>query len=98
MIKQSLKNIDQQVSGNLHIDNLLKDEHKTINLMSFGSGYHLRPHKAISDVFFYVVEGKCRVGILNENLILSAGEYTVLPKGELHEVEAKSALKILLIK
>lgn len=99
--KSAKKNLHKTVevaSGNLHIDTLLKDAHKTISLMSFGSGYHLRPHKATSDVFFNVIEGKCSVRILNENLSLTAGEYTIFPKGQLHEVVAESALKILLIK
>lgn len=98
MVKQSLKNTSRKASDKLYIDTLLKDEHKTINLMSFGSGYHLRPHKATSDVFFNVIEGKCSVRVLNENLSLTAGEYTIFPKGQLHEVVAESALKILLIK
>ena len=96
-MKNVLKTTEYK-SGQLNPFTLLNDKTKLVKLLAFDEGFHLKPHKADADVLILILEGKARAIVFGKANNLSEMEFIIFPKGEIHEVEAITQMKMLLIK
>lgn len=88
--------LDYVDGGIANIDLVSKDGFKLI-LMAFDAGEGLKPHKAPGDALVVALEGKAKLLVGDEEVVLEAGEQIVFPENVIHNVTAITRFKMLLI-
>ena len=88
--------LDYVDGGIANIDLVSKDGLKLI-LMAFDAGEGLKPHKAPGDALVMALEGKAKLLVGDEEVVIEAGEQLVFPENVIHNVTAITRFKMLLI-
>ncbi len=73
------------------------DDTTSITLMAFADGESVSEEAYDGDVLYYVLEGAADVVFGQRRERLEAGAVLMVPKGQLHAVEAAGAFKMLQI-
>nr|AGF93413.1 cupin 2 conserved barrel domain protein [uncultured organism] len=68
----------------------------TLTLFAFDKGQTLSEHTAPYDALVQILEGKSKIKISGENLVLESGESTVIPENATHSLKAVKRFKMLL--
>jgi len=84
-IKESLP-----FSEKRQIKPIFKNDNCTILQLAFQKGQGLAEHTTPIDAFLQVIEGESELTMGGKKYILKANDAIVLPKGEIHEVWAKT--------
>lgn len=79
--------INYQQGGIVSME-LLHNEHGSITLFAFGKGQQLSPHSAPLDAFIQVTDGEMLINLDDEDFIVKAGEFFMIPAGHIHAVKA----------
>lgn len=69
---------------------IFKNDNCTILQLAFKKGQGLPEHTTPIDAFLQVIEGECELTIGEKIYALKVNDTIVLPKGEVHEVWAKT--------
>lgn len=88
--------LDYVDGGIANIDLVSKDGLKLI-LMAFDAGEGLKPHKAPGDALVIALDGKAKLLVGDEEVVIEAGEQLVFPENVIHNVTAITRFKMLLI-
>jgi len=72
------------------IQPLFKNDNCTILQLVFKKGQGLAEHSTPIDALLQVIEGECELTMGGNSFILKVNDAMVLPKGEIHEVWAKT--------
>lgn len=75
---------------------LVDKEAGTITLFAFDAGQNLSEHTAPFDAIVQVLEGQARLLIGDDEVVVSAGGFVIMPAGVPHAVFAKERFKMLL--
>ena len=106
--EEEMKNIDKgkkiklvdyldYVDGSIaNIDLVSKDDLRVV-MMACDAGEGLKPHKAPGDALVMVLEGKAKLLVGDEEVVIEAGEQLVFPANVIHNVSAITKFKMLLI-
>jgi len=84
-ITESLDYADQK-----QIKPIFKNDNCAILQLVFKKGQGLSEHTTPIDAFLQVIEGECELTMSGNVYILKTNDAIVLPKGEIHEVWAKT--------
>jgi len=84
-------------SDERQIKPIFKNDNCTILQLVFKKGQGLPEHTTPIDALLQVIEGECELTMSGNTYILKANDVIVLPKGELHEVWAKTMNTRLLL-
>lgn len=76
---------------------VVKSANGTITLFAFGKGEGLSSHQTSYTAFALILEGKAMIKISSEVSNLEAGQSIILPANVIHQVEAITDFKMLLI-
>ncbi len=107
MSEQFLKNIPfsevvkltdliEYKQGRISSKTLAQRNDLSISLLSFAKGECLSTHSAPGDAMVNVLEGKVRITIGQEKVVLESGETVVMPANIPHGLEALEEFKMLL--
>jgi len=67
-----------------------KNENCTMLQLAFKKWQGLPEHSTPIDAYLHVIEGECELTMSGETFTLKVNDAIVLPKGEVHEVWAKT--------
>jgi quercetin dioxygenase-like cupin family protein len=84
-IPESLAYADER-----QIKPIFKNDNCTILQLVFKKGQGLPEHTTPIDALLQVIEGECELTMSGNTYILKVNDVIVLPKGEIHEVWAKT--------
>ncbi|WP_308652354.1 cupin domain-containing protein [uncultured Anaerococcus sp.] len=79
-----------------NIDLVSKDDVRVV-MMAFDENEGLKPHKAPGDALVMALEGKAKLLVGDEEVVIEAGEQLVFPANVIHNVSAITKFKMLLI-
>lgn len=79
-----------------NIDLVSKDDFRVV-MMAFDENEGLKPHKAPGDALVMALEGKAKLLVGDEEVVIEAGEQLVFPANVIHNVSAITKFKMLLI-
>ncbi len=86
-------------SDERQIKPIFKNDNCTILQLAFKKGQGLPEHTTPIDALLQVIEGECELTMGGNTYILKINDITVLPKGEIHEVWARTMdVRMLLIR
>ena len=88
--------LDYVDGGIANIDLVSKDGLRLV-LMAFDAGEGLKPHKAPGDALVIALDGKAKLLVGDEEVVIEAGEQLVFPENVIHNVTAITRFKMLLI-
>ncbi|MCF6346679.1 MAG: cupin domain-containing protein [Flavobacteriaceae bacterium] len=77
-------------SDKRQIKPIFKNDNCTILQLVFKKGQGLPEHTTPIDALLQVIEGECELTMNGNTYILKTNDAIVLPKGEIHEVWAKT--------
>ena len=69
----------------------------TVTLFSFDKGQGLSEHTAPFDALVHILDGEAIVTISGNDLLLKAGEATIMPADEPHALKAEERFKMMLV-
>jgi quercetin dioxygenase-like cupin family protein len=75
---------------------ILNQKNGTITLFAFDQGQKLSEHSAPFDALVYVLDGEVQLTVSGKNLLLRAGEMTLMLAGQPHALQADKRFKMLL--
>lgn len=70
----------------------------SLTLFAFDKGQIIESHSAPVDAVVQVIEGEVEITISDKKFNLKEGHIILMPKGEPHELEAKTKFKMALFK
>nr|WP_072537906.1 cupin domain-containing protein [Anaerococcus mediterraneensis] len=79
-----------------NIDLVSKDDFRVV-MMAFDAGEGLKAHKAPGDALVMALEGKAKLLVGDEEVVIEAGQQLVFPANVIHNVSAITKFKMLLI-
>ena len=79
-----------------NIDLVSKDDFRVV-MMAFDENEGLKAHKAPGDALVMALEGKAKLLVGDEEVVIEAGEQLVFPANVIHNVSAITKFKMLLI-
>lgn len=88
--------LDYVDGGIANIDLVSKEGFKLV-ILAFDAGEGLKPHKAPGDALVIALEGKAKLLVGDEEVVIEAGEQLVFPENVIHNVTAITRFKMLLI-
>jgi quercetin dioxygenase-like cupin family protein len=83
--------------GSIVSKQLIKKDTGTITLFAFDKGQSLSEHTAPFDAFIQIVDGKAECIIGGNPVIVSKGEFIILPANIPHAVNAVEKFKMLIV-
>lgn len=92
-LKKIIDYVDESIAN---IDLVTKSDLKMM-VLAFDAGQSLSPHKAKGDALLIPLEGKAKVKVDSEVYEIKEGEQIVLPKDVMHDVQAVTKFKMLII-
>jgi len=102
--KQETKGIAVNLAGGIDYaeggivsKTLLDRKSGTLTLFAFDAGQGLSEHTSPYDATVLILEGRGRLTIGGEALLVSEGEMVIMPAGVPHDVRAEERFKMLLI-
>ena len=87
----------QYSDGSIVSKQLIKKETGTITLFAFDKGQSLSEHTAPFDAFVQIVDGKAECAVDGKPVIVSKGEFIILPANIPHAVNAVEKFKMLIV-
>ena len=88
--------LDYVDGGIANIDLVSKEGFKLV-ILAFDAGEGLKPHKAPGDALVIALEGKAKLLVGDEEVVIEAGEQLVFPENVIHNVTAITRFKMLLV-
>lgn len=88
--------LDYVDGGIANIDLVSKEGFKLV-ILAFDAGEGLKPHKAPGDALVIALEGKAKLLVGDEEVVIEAGEQIVFPANVIHNVTAITRFKMLLV-
>ncbi len=87
----------QYSDGSIVSKQIIKKETGTITLFAFDKGQSLSEHKASFDAFIQIVDGKAECIIDGKPVLVSQGEFIILPANISHAVNAVEKFKMIIV-
>jgi quercetin dioxygenase-like cupin family protein len=87
----------QYSDGSIVSKQLIKKDTGTITLFAFEKGQSLSEHTAPFDAFIQIVDGKAECIIGGNPVIVSKGEFIIMPANIPHAVNAVEKFKMLIV-
>lgn len=87
----------QYSEGSIVSKQLIKKDTGTITLFAFDKGQSLSEHTAPFDAFVEIVDGKAECIVGGKPVIVSKGEFIILPANIPHAVNAIEKFKMIIV-
>ncbi len=92
-----LKTLIDYTEGDVSSKILARRSNLSLSLMAFDKGEEVSSHIATGDAMVYVIEGKVKITICDNDAVeVKAGETIVMPANVPHSLEAIERFKMLL--
>lgn len=92
-----LKDLVSYQKGTVISRTLVDRDSGTLTVFALDEGESISEHTAPFDALVEILDGKAKIVISGEEIVLNAGESTVMPANEPHALEAVENFKMLLV-
>lgn len=93
----NLKDALEYVDGGIANIDLISREGLKMMILAFDAGEGLKPHSARADALIIPLEGRACLSVGDKKFEITVGEQLVFPKDVIHNVEAITKFKMLII-